>query len=89
MSPSAKHKGFVQEYLVDLNATQAASRAGYSAKTAKQQGARLLTKADIQKAIAERRGKIAEKLEITQERVIAELAKIGSMRHPPTLRARS
>lgn len=42
-----KQERFVAEYLVDLNATQAAIRAGYSKATAKQQGARLLTNADI------------------------------------------
>jgi phage terminase small subunit len=47
-----KHARFVAEYLFDLNATQAAIRAGYSAKTAKQQGSRLLTKADIAAALA-------------------------------------
>jgi len=49
---------FVAEYLVDLNATQAAIRAGYSHRTAKQQGARLLTNADIAAAIA--RGKAGQ-----------------------------
>lgn len=43
---------FVAEYLVDLNATQAAIRAGYSSKTAKQQGQRLLTNVDLAAAIA-------------------------------------
>lgn len=46
-----RQKRFVTEYLIDLNATQAAIRAGYSEKTARSQGQRLLTKVDIQKAI--------------------------------------
>lgn len=48
-----KQRTFAEEYLVDLNATQAAIRAGYSEKTAKQQGARLLTNADVAALIAE------------------------------------
>lgn len=50
---TAKQQRFVAEYLVDLNATQAAIRAGYSPKTARQQGARLLTNAVLAAAIAE------------------------------------
>ena len=46
-----RQQRFVGEYLLDLNATQAAVRAGYSARTAKQQGQRLLTKADIREAV--------------------------------------
>ena len=48
-----KQQRFVEEYLIDLNATQAAIRAGYTEKTARQQGCRLLTNADIQNAIAD------------------------------------
>lgn len=48
-----KQTRFVAEYLVDLNATQAAIRAGYSAKTARQIGQRLLTKVDIAAAVGE------------------------------------
>ncbi len=48
-----KQRRFVEEYLIDLNATQAAIRAGYSAKTAKQQGQRLLTNVDVQVAVSE------------------------------------
>ena len=49
----AKHQAFVNEYLKDFNATQAAVRCGYSARTAKQIGSRLLTYVDIQEAIQE------------------------------------
>lgn len=52
MSLTAKQQRFVEEYLVDLNATQAAIRAGYSEKTAKQQGARLLTNVDVAAAVS-------------------------------------
>jgi len=72
-----KQQRFVDEYLIDLNATQAAIRTGYSAKSAHVTGSRLLSDAKIQAAIAEGRSKIAGKLEITQERILGEMAKIG------------
>lgn len=50
---SAKQEIFCREYLVDLNATQAAIRAGYSEKTAVKQGSRLLTNADISVRVKE------------------------------------
>ncbi len=48
---TAKQERFCQEYVIDLNATQAAIRAGYSEKTAKEQGSRLLTNVNLQKRI--------------------------------------
>ncbi len=48
-----KQARFVEEYLLDLNATQAATRAGYSKKTANEQGAQLLAKLRIRQAVAE------------------------------------
>jgi phage terminase small subunit len=72
-----KQARFVAEYLIDLNATQAAIRAGYSAKTAADIGRQLLRKTPVADAIAARQSKVAAKLEITQEAVAAELAKIG------------
>jgi phage terminase small subunit len=77
MTITAKQQKFVAEYLVDLNATQAAIRAGYSAKTAEQQGSRLLSNAKVAEAVQAGQGRIAAKLEITAEMVAAELAKIG------------
>lgn len=68
---------FVKEYLVDLNATQAATRAGYSAKTAYSAGQRLLKHVDVASALAEAMEKRATKLDITAERVLGELALIG------------
>lgn len=72
-----KQQRFVSEYLIDLNATQAAIRAGYSEKTAKQIGSRLLSHVDVAAAIAEGQTKIAAKHGVTAERVVAELALIG------------
>lgn len=70
MALTPKQQLFVKEYLVDLNATQAAIRAGYKAKTARSIGAENLTKPDIQKAIEEAQSKRAEKVEITAEQVL-------------------
>lgn len=72
-----RQERFVDEYLVDLNATAAAKRAGYSEKTARSQGQRLLTNVDIQAAIQKCQARLRGKLEITQERVLEELAAIA------------
>lgn len=72
-----RQERFVIEYLVDLNATQAAIRAGYSPKTAAAQAARLLVNANVEAEIKKRQGKIQDKLEISQERIIQELAAIA------------
>lgn len=77
MELSAKRRRFVEEYLVDLNGTQAAIRAGYSAIAAKVTASRLLTDANVTDAISKLRAKLSEKLEITAERVLSELARIG------------
>lgn len=69
-----KRERFVEEYLIDLNATQAAIRAGYSEKTAHSIGQRLLNFVEVSQAIAERRKVEAEAHGITQARVLEELA---------------
>lgn len=74
-----KQLRFIDEYLIDLNAKQAAIRAGYSPKTAEQQGSRLLSHAKVSAAVADRQKQRAERTQITQERVLQELAKIGFM----------
>lgn len=77
MALTKKQKRFVEEYLIDLNATQAAIRAGYSPDTAKAIGCENLTKPNIKeyidKAIAER----SKRTGINQDRVIRELARIA------------
>ena len=72
-----KRRRFIDEYLIDLNATQAAIRAGYSEKTAYSIGVQLLKKLEIQAEIQKRRNRLQNKLEITQERVLQELAAIA------------
>jgi phage terminase small subunit len=74
---TAKQKKFADEYLIDLNATQAAIRAGYSVKTANEQGARLLAKVSVQAYIQLRMKDRSRRTEITQDRVLQELAAIG------------
>lgn len=77
MNLTDKQKRFADEYLIDLNATQAAIRAGYSEKTAKEIGYENLTKPHIHEYIQQRQKELSAKLEITQEQVLAEYAKIG------------
>ena len=71
---------FVQEYLLDLNATQAAIRAGYSRKTAYSMGQRLLKNVEIQTALQKAMLDRQQRTGITQDRVLEELAAIGFAR---------
>lgn len=68
-----KQKRFVAEYLIDLNATQAAIRAGYSAKTANQQGPRLLVNTGVQQAISQGAQKRVRNAEVTAQDVLEGL----------------
>lgn len=72
-----RQKCFVEEYLIDLNATQAAIRAGYSPKTAKDIGCENLAKPNIQRAIAEQMAERSKRTGVNQDRVVRELAKIA------------
>lgn len=72
-----KQQRFVDEYLIDLNATQAAIRAGYSVKTANEQGSQNLAKLSIQQAIAEQMAERSKRTGINQDRVVLELVKIA------------
>ncbi|MCW9716771.1 terminase small subunit [Avibacterium sp. 21-594] len=71
-----KQKRFVEEYLIDLNATQAAIRAGYSEKTAYSIGQENLTKPEIQGAIQTAQNKRAERVQITQDDVLRDLQEL-------------
>jgi phage terminase small subunit len=77
MPITPKKQRFVDEYLVDLNATQAAIRAGYSAKTAHSQGPRLLDDVGVKELIADAMAKRAEATKITAERVLQELGRVA------------
>jgi phage terminase small subunit len=71
-----KQQRFVEEYLIDLNATQAAIRAGYSADTARSIGSENLTKPDIQDAIAEGAAKRSEQTAIDAAYVLRQAVKL-------------
>ena len=72
-----KQKRFCEEYLIDLTATQAAERAGYSKRTARSQGQRLLTNVDIQLYLKELMSKRSEHTGITADDVLKELKEIA------------
>ena len=72
-----KQKRFIEEYLIDLNATQAAIRAGYSPDTAKSIGSENLTKPDIQARIAKAMAERSRRTGVNADRVVMELAKIA------------
>ncbi|MDR0648418.1 MAG: terminase small subunit [Synergistaceae bacterium] len=74
---NAKRQRFVEEYLVDLNATQAAVRAGYSVKRADQSGKQLLSFIEVQNAINAALAERSEKTKITADRVLKELATLA------------
>lgn len=71
-----KQSRFVDEYLVDLNATQAAIRAGYSKKTAYSIGQENLKKPEIQQAISEVQQSRSERTQITQDKVLKDLSEL-------------
>lgn len=72
-----KQAAFVREYLIDLNATQAAVRAGYSKSTAAAIGHENLRKPEIEQAIQKAINERSRRTEITQDRVLQELARIA------------
>jgi phage terminase small subunit len=72
-----KQQRFIEEYLVDLNATQAAIRAGYSPSTAKEQGCQNLSKLNVKNAIDQALAEMSRRTGINQDRVLLELAKIA------------
>lgn len=77
MALTLKQKRFVAEYLLDLNATAAAKRAGYSEKTACEQAARLLANVKVQTAVQEAEQARQERTEITQDMVLREMSKLA------------
>lgn len=72
-----KQQRFVEEYLVDLNASEAAKRAGYKEKTARHQGSRLLTKANIQRLIQVKQAERSQATGVTANRVVEELRRVA------------
>lgn len=76
MSLTPKQERFVEEYLIDLNATQAAIRAGYSAKTAMEQGYQLLQNSSVSTALSEAKMARAEKMGIDAAYVLRQAVKL-------------
>ena len=74
---NARQQRFVTEYLVDLNATQAAIRAGYSPKTAQQQGSRLLRNVVVKQAIAAQHATQLKAVEVRIEDVLRDVMAIA------------
>lgn len=74
---TAKQQRFCDEYLIDLNATQAAIRAGYSVESAKEIGCENLTKPNIQSVIAKAMAERSRRTGINQDRVLQEIAKLA------------
>lgn len=72
-----KQLRFVDEYLIDLNASDAARRAGYSKKTAPKIGYENLQKPEVAAAIAAKQKELATKRGITRERILDEMAKLA------------
>lgn len=72
-----KRRRFVEEYLIDLNATRAARRAGYSQRSAARQGSRLLRIPEVTAAIARAQNERSERTRVTADRVVTELAKVA------------
>lgn len=71
-----KQQSFVNEYLIDLNATQAAIRAGYSQKTAGQIGDKLLKNAEIERALSDAMAKREERTQIDADYVLTQAVKL-------------
>jgi phage terminase small subunit len=68
-----RQERFVEEYLLDVNAKQAAIRAGYSPKTAEVQGSRLLSNAKVKRAIAARMAERSKRTEVTSDYVLSKI----------------
>lgn len=77
MKLTPKQMRFVDEWLIDFNGKQAAIRAGYSAKTAEATAARLLRNVKVQAEISRRQKDLQRRTEVTQDRVVKELARIA------------
>lgn len=85
MALTAKQKLFADEYLIDLNATQAAIRAGYSPDTAKEIGCENLTKPNIRACIDRATAERSRRTGINQDRVLQELARIAFVNAPDVI----
>ncbi|MDU1573258.1 MAG: terminase small subunit [Pantoea sp.] len=79
MALTDKQEMFCREYLIDLNATQAAIRAGYSEKTSNEQGARLLANVSVQNRISELKAQRNDRIDVDADYVLKRLFEIDQM----------
>ena len=79
VSLTPKQERFCREYLKDLNASRAAKRAGYSVRTAAQQGARLLKNANVRRRVSELKRGRAKRAGLTAAKVLADLSRLGAV----------
>jgi phage terminase small subunit len=79
MSLTPKRERFVEEYLIDLNATRAYRAAGYAGddNVCAVEGHRLLSDPKVSAAVADRRAALSEKAEVSQERIVQEFCRMG------------
>lgn len=73
-----KQEMFCREYIIDMNATQAATRSGYSPKTANEQGARLLANVSVRQRIEELKGQREKRTGMTADRVLLEIERLAN-----------
>ncbi len=85
MKLTVKQQRFVDEYLIDLNATQAAIRAGYSSNSAEQQGSTLLRNPKVRAHIDSRMAELSKRTGVNQERIMRELARIAFVNAPDVI----
>ena len=79
MALTDKQEMFCREYLIDLNATQAAIQAGYSEKTSNEQGARLLANVSVQSRISELKAQRNDRIDVDADYVLKRLFEIDQM----------
>jgi phage terminase small subunit len=74
---TVKQEKFIEEYLIDLNGTQAAIRAGYNPNSANEQAARMLAKGSVASCVSKAMAERSKRTGVTQDRVLRELARLG------------
>lgn len=86
---TAKQQRFCEEYLIDLNATRAAIRAGYSPRSARTDGPRLLENADVRARIDEEMALRSRRTGVSADRVVRELARVAFVRASDVIDAKT
>ena len=86
---TAKQQRFCEEYLIDMNATRAAIRAGYSPKSAKTNGPRLLENAGVRARVEAMMARLSRRTGVSAERVVRELARVAFASMPDVVDMRT